>query len=76
MVSPNTTWPSDTTIRTEARAPFEVPRGDELAAVEGAGADDDVLGPIVRDIWPDADGRMWFVEWSRNKVASAELRRP
>lgn len=42
----------------------------------GAGADDDMLGPIVRDIWPDADGRMWFVEWSRNKVASAALRRP
>jgi virginiamycin B lyase len=42
----------------------------------GAGADDDVLGPIVRDIWPDAEGRMWFVEWSRNKVASAALRRP
>ena len=42
----------------------------------GAGADGDLLGPIIRDIWPDKDGRMWFVEWSRNKVASAQVRRP
>jgi streptogramin lyase len=41
----------------------------------GAGADADLLGPIVRDIWPDETGKMWFVEWSRNKVASAEILR-
>lgn len=41
----------------------------------GAGADGDLLGPIIRDIWPDETGRMWFVEWSRNKVASAQVRR-
>jgi virginiamycin B lyase len=30
------------------------------------------VGAIVRDIWPDASGRMWFVQWGRNKVTSAE----
>ena len=28
---------------------------------------------IVRDMWPDQEGRIWFVEWARNKVTSAEL---
>ncbi len=39
----------------------------------GQGLDMEILGPIIRDIWPDEQGRMWFVEWSRNKVASAEI---
>ena len=39
----------------------------------GHGTDMELLGPIIRDIWPDEQGRMWFVEWSRNKVASAEI---
>ena len=29
-------------------------------------------GAIVRDIWPDDEGRMWFVQWGRNKVTSVE----
>lgn len=39
----------------------------------GHGTETDMLGAIIRDIWPDENGRMWFVEWSRNKVASAEI---
>ena len=39
----------------------------------GQGTEMEILGPILRDIWPDEQGRMWFVEWSRNKVASAEI---
>jgi virginiamycin B lyase len=39
----------------------------------GNGTEMDMLGAIIRDIWPDEKGRMWFVEWSRNKVASAEI---
>lgn len=39
----------------------------------GNGTEMDMLGAIIRDIWPDENGRMWFVEWSRNKVASAEI---
>jgi len=31
------------------------------------------VGVIVRDIWPDEQGRMWFVQWGRDKVTSAEV---
>ena len=31
------------------------------------------VGAIIRDIWPDDQGRMWFVQWGRDKVTSAEL---
>jgi len=31
------------------------------------------VGAIIRDIWPDDQGRMWFVPWGRDKVTSAEL---
>ena len=32
------------------------------------------LGSIIRDIWPDQEGRMWFISgWLRNKVGSAEI---
>jgi len=32
------------------------------------------LGSIIRDIWPDQEGRMWFISgWLRDKVGSAEI---
>ncbi len=31
------------------------------------------VGAIIRDIWPDDQGRMWFVQWGRDKVTSAEV---
>ena len=31
------------------------------------------VGAIVRDIWPDEEGRMWFVQWGRNMVTSVEI---
>ena len=31
------------------------------------------VGAIVRDIWPDEQGRMWFVQWGRNYVTSVEI---
>ena len=31
------------------------------------------VGVIIRDIWSDRDGRMWFMQWGRNKVTSAEM---
>jgi streptogramin lyase len=30
------------------------------------------VGVIIRDIWPDEQGRWWFVQWGRNKVTSAQ----
>lgn len=30
------------------------------------------VGVIIRDIWTDKEGRMWFGEWGRNKIASAK----
>ena len=29
------------------------------------------VGVIIRDIWPDKEGRMWFGQWGGNKIASA-----
>ncbi len=26
----------------------------------------------LRDIWPDAEGRLWFTQYGRNKVTSVE----
>ena len=30
------------------------------------------VGVIIRDMWPDEQGRWWFVQWGRNKVTSAQ----
>ena len=47
--------------------PIRSPRGpDGRISAPGVGA-------IIRDIWPDDQGRMWFVQWGRDKVTSAEF---
>jgi len=30
------------------------------------------VGVIIRDIWPDKEGRMWFGQWGGNKITSAK----
>ena len=31
------------------------------------------VGVILREIWPDDDGTMWFLQYARNKVTSAKM---
>ena len=32
------------------------------------------VSAIIRDIWPDEKGKMWFSQWFRNKVTSLEVK--